>query len=127
MSQNNDSYNPFDPAGILKSIRDANLESTSRMMIDLVNSDAYANATGVMLDAWLSNSTPFRKALESALTQVITGLNLPTRDDVISLAERLTNIEMRLDDLEAKVDEVRRAPAPRPRARAKPANGEGHS
>jgi hypothetical protein len=127
MSQNTDSFNLFDPTGMLKGLRDANLESWSRMMIDLVNSGAYAKATGTMLDSWLSNSTPFRKALESALTQVITSLNLPTRADVISLAERLTNIEMRLDDLEAKVDEVQRASAPKPRTRAKPANGEGHS
>jgi hypothetical protein len=30
---------------------------------------------------------------------------MPSRADVISLAERLTHIEMRLDDLEAKLEE----------------------
>jgi len=107
MSQTNDTFNPFDPTGMLKNIRDANLDAWSKMMIDLVNTDAYAKATGVLLDAWLSNSAPFRKALESTLTQVLTNLNMPTRADVTSLAERLTNIEMRLDDLDAKVDVIR--------------------
>ena len=55
-----------------------------------------------MLDAWLTSSAPFRKAVEKAMTQVLVNLNMPTRADVISLAERLTNIEMRLDDLDAR-------------------------
>jgi len=127
MSQNNDTFNPFDPTGMLKNLRDANLDAWSKMMIDLVNTEAYARATGTMLDAWLSHSAPFRKALESALTQVLTNLNLPTRADVTGLAERLTNIELRLDDLDAKLDEALRAPKARPGARAKAGNGEGHS
>ena len=126
MSQNNDAFNPFDPTGMFKNIRDANMDAWSKMMIDLVTSDAYAKATGVMLDAWLSNSAPFRKALEQVVTQVVTGLNLPARSDVVGLAERLTNIELRLDDLEAKLDEALRA-ATKGRGRARAANGEGHS
>ena len=70
----------------------------------------YAQASGAMLDAWLTSSAPFRKAIESTMTQVLTQLNMPTRSDVTNLAERLTHIEMRLDDLEAKLDE--RQPAP---------------
>jgi hypothetical protein len=127
MSQTNDTFNPFDPTGMLKHLRDANLDAWSKMMIDLVNSDAYAKATGTMLDAWLSNSAPFRKALESALTQALTSFNLPTRADVTGLAERLTNIELRLDDLDAKLGEALRAPKARTGARAKSGNGEGHS
>ena len=79
------------------------------MMIQLVNTDAYAQASGAMMDARLTTSTPFRKALETTMTQVLTQLNMPTRGDVTSLAERLTNIEMRLDDIEAKFDEAQRA------------------
>src|SRR5262249_3730696 len=102
MSQTkDDTFNPFDPTGVFKSMRDSGMESWSKMMIQLVNSEAYAQATGAMLDAWLSASVPFRKAVESVMTQVLTGLQLPSRADVTALAERLTNIEMRLDDLDA--------------------------
>ena len=59
-----------------------------------------------MLDVWLSNSAPFRKVIEKAMTQALANLNMPSRDDVTRLAERLTNIEMRLDDLDAKLDQV---------------------
>ena len=109
MTQGNDgNFNPFDPTGVLKTIRDANMDAWSKMMIELVNTDAYARGTGEMLDAWLSNSAPFRKAIEAALTRALGNLNMPSRAEVIGLAERLTNIEMRLDDLDAKLEDSRR-------------------
>lgn len=126
MTQKNDAFNPFDPTGMLKNIRDASMDAWSRMMIQLVTSDAYAQATGVALDAWLANSAPFRKALEQAMTQVLGKLQMPTRGDVTGLAERLTNIEMRLDDLEAKLDEGLRAAAA-PKARPGPKGKSGHA
>jgi hypothetical protein len=109
LSQTNDGFNPFDPTGMLKSMRDANMDSWSKMMIQLVNTEAYAKATGAVLDAWLTSSAPFRKALETVSTQVLTNLQMPTRGDIVSLAERLTHIETRLDDLEAKLEESQRA------------------
>jgi hypothetical protein len=111
MSQKEDP-NPFDPTGMFKSMRDAGMDAWSKMMIQLINSEAYARASGTMLDAWLTSSAPFRKAIESTMTQVLTQLNMPIRTDVTSLAERLTHIELRLDDLEAKLDE-RSQPAPK--------------
>lgn len=109
MTQKPDERNPFDPFDTWRGMRDAGMESWSKMMIQMVNSEAYAQATGALLDAYLTTSAPFRKALESTMTQVLTQLNMPTRSDVIGIAERLTNIEMRLDDLEAKFDAAREA------------------
>lgn len=75
-------------------------------MVSLVHTEAYAEATGRMLDAWLASSGPFRKVVESCMTQALADLNLPSRRDVTSIAERLTNIELRLDDLEADIQEA---------------------
>ncbi len=116
MSQKSDEQHAFDPFGAWKNMRDTGMDSWSKMMIQLVNNDAYAQASGAMLDAWLTSSAPFRKAIESTMAQVLTQLNMPTRTDITSLAERLTHIEMRLDDLEAKLDE-------RPRSESKATPG----
>lgn len=105
MSQKYDEQQAFDPFGAWKNMRDAGMDAWSKMMIQLVNSETYAQASGAMLDAWLTSSTPFRKAIDSTMTQVLTQLNMPTCSDITSLAERLTHIQMRLDDLEAKLDE----------------------
>ena len=96
--------NPFDPFGTWRTTRDAYMETWSKAMLDLVNSEAYTEATSRFLDTYLSMSAPMRKVLESTMTQVLGQLNMPSRGDVISLAERLTNIEMRLDDMDAKLD-----------------------
>ena len=114
MSQPKEAFNPFDPTGMFKGLRDTGMDAWSKMMIQLVNTQAYAQATGTMLDAWLTASTPFRKVIEKATTQVLINLNMPTRTDITDLAERLTHIEMRLDDLEAQLVETRRGAGPAP-------------
>ncbi len=123
MSQSSDSVNPFDPFSTWRQARDAYLDAWSKAMIDLVNTEAYAESTGRMLDSYLTLSTPARKIMEQTMTQVLAQLNMPTRSDIISLAERLTNIEMRLDDLDAKLDQAPTPPAepPAPQQQPKPA------
>ena len=116
------SVNPFDPFGTWRTARDAYMETWSKAMLDLVNTEAYADATSRMLDSYLSVSAPIRKLLETTMTQVLSQFNMPSRNEIISLAERLTNIEMRMDDLDAKLDEMARAnPTPLP----PPLRGEG--
>ena len=92
-----------------KSMRDTSLESWSKMMIDTVNTDAYSSTTGQWLDTYLTLAQPFRRLIDIMMTQVLTNLNMPMRTDVTSLAERLTNIETRLDDQDAKLDEILKA------------------
>ncbi|MCO6043254.1 hypothetical protein NG895_04990 [Aeoliella sp. ICT_H6.2] len=106
MSSNSETFNPFDPTGMLKDMRDASMDAWAKVMVDVVNTDAYADASGAMLDAWLVSSGPFRKAVEDTMKNTLASLNLPSRDEVTRLAERLTNIEVRLDDMDAKLDEV---------------------
>lgn len=104
MSQSNHEVDPFDPLGVFKDFRTSGMDSWSKMMVQLVNTDAYAHATGAMLDAWLASSKPFRDLLENTFTQALQNLNMPTGEQFATLAERLTHIEMRLDDLEALLE-----------------------
>src|SRR5437868_6016260 len=95
-----DGKNLLDPFGIWKAARDTNLDAWSKMMIDIVNSDEYARTTGQALEQILATSQPVRDAMERTMTQTLSMLNMPSRAEVISLAERLVNVEMRLDDLD---------------------------
>lgn len=108
MGQSNDISNPFDPLGFWRTTQNASLEAWSKAMIELVNTEAYAEATGRLLDTYLAASVPMRKAVEQAMTQVLGQINMPTRAEVLSIAERMTNIEMRLDDLDARFDDMQR-------------------
>ncbi len=108
MSQNNNNtaFDLFDPTGMLKTMRNENMDAFAKAMVQLVNTDAYADATGKMLDTWLASSGPYRKMLDASIKQALAGMSLPSREEVTRLAERLTNIEFRLDDLDAKLDEI---------------------
>jgi hypothetical protein len=127
MTQKEETFNPFDPTGMFKEWRTSGMDGLSKMMIQMVQTDAYAQATGMMLDSWASSSAMFRKTMETIMAEVLAKLNMPTRADVISLAERLVNIEMRLDDLDAKLDEKQRGPRKAvAAAKGKPSNGESN-
>ena len=99
-------------------MRDAYLDAMSKTMIETVNSESYAQATGAMLDYFLTASAPFREALEKSTTQALQQLSLPSRQEVAALGERFTNVEMRLDDLDAKIDRLLRGIAGGKPARA---------
>src|SRR6476661_6698361 len=102
--QTTNSSKPYDPMEPFRGMRDAYLEAMAKTMTEAVNSDAYAQASGAMLDNTLSMSAPFRESLEKTMLQVLQQLSLPSRQDIMGLAERFTNLEMRLDDMDASLD-----------------------
>ena len=107
--ESGNSTKAFDPMEPWREMRNTYLDAWAKSMVEAVNSDAYAQATGAMLDTYLTVSKPFREAVETAMLKTLEQLAMPTRADVISLAERMTHIEMRLDDLDAKLDETEKA------------------
>jgi hypothetical protein len=78
----------------------------SKVMINAVNSEEYAQATGAWLDGVLTLSAPVREALDKAMVAALEQFSLPSRQQVAALAERMTNIEMRLDDIDFKLDQI---------------------
>ena len=129
MAAENQNAKPADPFDALRGIRDSYIEAMSKVMMKAVNSEEYAQATGVMLNSALIASAPFREALDKAMAAALQHSSMPSRQEVAALAGRFTNVEMRLDDMEAKLDRIielctvaRPAPVsdgPEPRAAAK--------
>ena len=97
---------PFDPLESFRGLRDIYLDAMAKTMVETVNTEGYAKASGAMLDSTLTMSAPMRESMEKSMLQVLQQLSLPSRQDIVILAERFTNMEMRLDDLDAKLDRV---------------------
>jgi hypothetical protein len=112
-SKNNDG-NPFDPFEAWRGIRNEGMDAWAKAMIQAVNSEEYAKTSGAMLDAYLTASIPFSEMLKKAMTQALQQANMPTRADFITLAERLTQLEMLLDDLAAQLEQAKASPAAPP-------------
>jgi hypothetical protein len=96
----------YDPMSAFREMRDQYLDAWGKVMIETVNTDSYARATGAMLDSYLTASTPFREALEKVMLQALQQLSMPSRADFCSLAERATHIEMKLDDMDARLERI---------------------
>ncbi len=97
---------PVDPFEAFRGMRDNYLDAMSKMMVNAVNSEEYAQATGAMLNSSLTASAPLREALDKAMAATLQQSSMPSRQEVASLAGRFTNVEMRLDDMEAKLDHI---------------------
>jgi len=104
-----ESAKPFDPFEPFRDVRDAYLDAMAKTMVDAVNSEGYARATGAMVDGYLTASAPFRQALEASMVHALEQLSLPSRQELATLAGRFTNLEMRLDDMDAKLDGIAKA------------------
>lgn len=102
----------FDPTAAFRDVRDTYLDAWAKAMVDTVNSEAYAKASGTVLDTYLSASAPFREATEKMMLQALQQLSMPSRADFTGLAERFTNIEMRLDDMDAKLNRIEKLLTP---------------
>src|ERR1700693_5674318 len=95
-----------DPMDAFRDMRNSYLDAWAKAMVETVNTDAYAKTTGTVLDTYLSASSPFRETVEKAMLRVLEQLSMPSRADFVALADRVTNIEMRLDDMDAKLDRI---------------------
>jgi hypothetical protein len=101
-----ESTKPFDPLESFRGLRDAYLDAMAKTMVEAVNTEGYAEASGAMLENYLTISAPLRDAMEKSMLQVLQQLSLPSRQDFAVLADRFTNMEMRLDDMDAKLDRI---------------------
>lgn len=96
-----------DPWDAFRYVRDAYLKSMAPLMTGMVNTEEYARATGALLSMYLETMSPLRAWMERVMPHVLAFSGMPSRQEVISLAGRMTNIEMQLDDIAAALGEIR--------------------
>jgi polyhydroxyalkanoate synthesis regulator phasin len=73
---------------------------------EMVSSKSFADSIAQQLESTLSTAQLMRRQMSQIMEQSLQQMSLPTRQQVVGLAERMTNLEMHLDDMEAKLDEV---------------------
>jgi hypothetical protein len=95
-----------DPRDLFRQMRDAYLKSMAPLMAGMVNTDEYARATGALLSMYLEAMGPARAWMERVMPHVLAFSGMPSRQEVVSLAARMTNIEMQLDDISAALGRI---------------------
>lgn len=104
MSEKPKSENP-DPFAPIIQVSDLMMKSWADVLSQTVTSPTFAHSMGEQMQSFLEGTKLIRQQMKTAMEQSMQQLNLPSREQIVSLAERLTNVEMRVDDIEAKVDE----------------------
>lgn len=97
---------PSDPLAPWREMQTAWMQSWAKAMNGVVNSDEFARTLGQSAEAMSPASEPVRKQMEAAFERYLIQMRLPTQGEMTGLAERLTNLEMRADDLDAKLDQA---------------------
>jgi hypothetical protein len=95
-----------EPLDQWRELRDVYIDIWAKAAGEAVNSEAYAQASGTMLETCLAASSPFRDAQKKLMVSALEQLNMPSRADFVSLAERLANLELLLDDMDAKLSKI---------------------
>lgn len=117
MSKDQEATRQFDLLKSLRAARDTVMSDLAKVTLALTSTHLWQRVNAVIATPTLLVSALLREKREAAASEVLAVLNLPSREDVLTLSQRLTRIEMALDDLGAGMDQLRR-PASRPQRAA---------
>lgn len=95
-----------DPFAQMFQFYDSFQKSWSGVLSEMVGSKGFAESMGQQLETSLDAMTLYRRQFSDLMEQYIQQMSLPTRKEVTNIAKRLTHLEMALDDLDAKMDEI---------------------
>src|SRR5436190_13016111 len=104
----------FDAVKMFRDARDGVMDAWAKLALDLTSSHEYQRLQGMIAKPALLGFALFRKASEAVMSPFLAQLNMPSREEVLGIAHRLTHIEMTLDDLGAALEQLRRSAGPRP-------------
>jgi uncharacterized damage-inducible protein DinB len=106
MSQENPENKQTDPMSSMMQFYEQWTQAWAKSMSETVANPRFAETMAQQTEGSLEFWAVVRRQVGEAMEQYLQQMSLPTQSEVVSLAERLTTIEMRLDDMDAKLDEV---------------------
>jgi len=95
-----------DPFAHMLQFYDNWAKSWANSMSEMVASPRFAETMAQQTEGSLEFWSLVNKQVGEAMEQYLQRMSLPTHGEVMSLAQQLTAVEMRLDDVEAKLDEI---------------------
>ena len=94
----------FDPIKMMRESRDNLLNVMAEMTLRVTSSRPYFVISSALSRPALFATAVSRKLTTAATSQFLAQMNMPSREDVLMLSQRLTRMEMVLDDISAAMD-----------------------
>lgn len=95
-----------DPFQAWRKLLESQMESWSKSMAESMGSEAFAAALGRQMETFLSTHGQLQRRLFDVMEQYLKGLNLPSRTDVSRLAAQVGAVEAKVDDVDARTEEM---------------------
>lgn len=95
MSERSETNEQKDPYAMWRQLYDANEKVWSQASSGFMDSPAFAQWQGRMLETFLG----FQKTLKDSATAQLQAANIPTRDDIARLGELILGLEEKVDQL----------------------------
>ena len=105
MSTQNSEKTNVDPFAPIVQFSDLWMKSWAEVLSQTVANQSFAEAMGGQLEGFMEVTKLMRQQMKVSMEQALEQANMPSREQVVTLAERVTHVEMVLDDIEIKVDE----------------------
>lgn len=101
-----ESKSETDPFANMIQFYDAMSKTWAKAMSDAVTSESFAKSMAEQMESSVEVFSQMRRQMGDMMEKYLEQMNLPTRKEVVNVAERLTRLEMAIDDLDAKLDQV---------------------
>ena len=99
-------YDNPNPGAAIRGIADRLLVTAGDTIDEVVASESFSEALAKGM-AFAATTTSSMRGVTHAVGDVASAwLNVPTREQLIELSRRITNLEMLLDDVDAKTSEL---------------------
>jgi poly(hydroxyalkanoate) synthase III subunit E len=95
-----------DLSGQWKQFLDQWLAAWSRVFEQAMGTEAFAQVMGKQLEVFLNAGGPMKKAADQQIEAGLAGLGLPSRSQVVGVAQQIIELEEKVDRLEDRLDAV---------------------
>jgi hypothetical protein len=106
MSEENPKNERVDPMASMMQFYEQWTQAWANALSETVANPRFAETMAEQTEGSLEFWALVRRQVGEAMEQYLQQMSLPTQSEVVSLAERLTTIEMRLDDMDEKLDQL---------------------
>lgn len=106
MSDEKPEKSDIDPFAQMIQFYDSMSKSWASAMSDAVSSKSFAESMGQQVESNLETMSLIQKQFGDLNEQFLQQMNIATRKEIVNIAERITKLELALDDLDAKLDQV---------------------
>ena len=91
-----------------KQFLDQWIAAWSKVLEQAMGTEAFAQVLGKQLEGFLNTANPVKKAAEQQIEATLSGLGVPSRSQVVGIAQQIVQLEEKVEGVEDRIEAVLR-------------------